>query len=68
MPYMIAVALCLTEFLGEPDQNPFRPADIAEPIRVLIPNDFAYKLGAAIAKPFKRLVDIIYSEHDAEVA
>jgi hypothetical protein len=66
--YIIAFALRLAEFLGEPDEKPFRPADVAEPIRVLIPDYFAYELRAAIAKPFKRLVDVIYGEHDAEVA
>jgi hypothetical protein len=25
-----------SEFLGQPDEKPFRPADVAEPIRVLI--------------------------------
>jgi hypothetical protein len=56
------------EFLGESYEKPFRPADIAEPIRVLILDDFAYELRAAIAEPFKRLVDVVHGEHDAEVA
>ena len=56
------------EFLGEADEKPFRPADVAEPIRVLIPDYFAYQLGAALAKPVKRLVDVVNREHDAEVA
>ena len=56
------------EFLGESDEKPFRPADVAEPIRVLIPDYFAYELRAALAKPAKRLVDVVYGEHDAEVA
>jgi hypothetical protein len=59
----------LAEFLGEPDEKPFRPAHVAEWIRVLIPDYFAYELRTAIAKPFKHLVDVIYyGEHDAEVA
>jgi len=32
------------EFLGECDEKPFRPSDIAEPIRVFIPDRFAYEL------------------------
>jgi hypothetical protein len=56
------------EFLGESDKKPFRPAEVAEPIRVLIPDYFAYKLCAALAKPAKRLVDVVHGEHDAEVA
>jgi|KBSMisStaDraftv2_1062788.scaffolds.fasta_scaffold01524_9 hypothetical protein len=56
------------EFLGESDEKPFRPADVAEPIRVLISDYFAYELCAALAKPAKRLVDVVHGEHDAEVA
>ena len=56
------------ELLGKSDEKPFRPADVAEPMRILIPDHFAYELCAALAKPGKRLVDIFNSEHDAEVA
>jgi hypothetical protein len=54
--------------LGEPDEEPFRSADVAEPIRVFILDYFAYELRAALAEPFNRLVDVVYGEHDAEVA
>ena len=30
--------------MGESDEKPFRPADVAEPIRVLILDYFAYEL------------------------
>lgn len=43
------------EYLGESNQKPFRPADVAEPIHVLILDDFAHELRAAIAEPFKRV-------------
>src|SRR5436305_10911512 len=56
------------EFLGESDEKPFRPADVAEPIRVFILDYFAYELRAALAELFKRLVDVVHGEHDAEVA
>ena len=56
------------EFLGESDEKPFRPADVAEPIRVFILDYFAYELRAAFAEPIKRLVDIVHGEHDAEIA
>ena len=56
------------EFLGESDEKPFRPADVAEPIRVFILDYFAYELRAAIAEPFKRLVDVVHGEHDAQIA
>jgi hypothetical protein len=55
-------------FLGESDEKPFRPTDVAEPIRVFILDYFAYELRAARAEPFKRVVDVFHGEHDAEVA
>ena len=54
--------------MSEPDEKPFRPTDVAEPIRVFIPDYFAYELRATRAEPFKRLVDVVHGEHDAEVA
>jgi len=57
-----------SEFLGESDEKPFRPADVAEPIRFFILDYFAYELCAALAELFKRLVDVVHGEHDAEVA
>jgi hypothetical protein len=56
------------EFLGESDEKPFRPADVAEPIRVSILDYLAYELRATLAEPLKRLVDVVHGEHDAEVA
>jgi hypothetical protein len=52
------------EFLGESDEKPFRPADVAEPIRVFIPDYLAYELRSALAKPLERLVDVVHGEHD----
>ena len=43
------------KFLGESDEEPFRPTDVTEPIRVFILDYFAYELRAARAEPFKRL-------------
>jgi hypothetical protein len=54
--------------LGESDEKPFGPTDVAEPIDVFIVDDFAYELRAAAAKPVQRLVDVVDGEHDAEVA
>ena len=56
------------KFLGESDEKPFGSTDVAEPIRVFILDYFAYELRAARAEPFKRLVDVVHGEHDAEVA
>jgi hypothetical protein len=55
------------EFLGESDEKAFRPANVAESIHVFIPDYFTYKLRAALAQPFKRLVDVVHGEHDAEI-
>jgi hypothetical protein len=56
------------QFLGESDEEPFRPANVAETIRVFILNYFARELRAALAELFNRLVDVFHREHDAEVA
>jgi hypothetical protein len=56
------------KFLGESDEKPFRSADVAEPIRVLILDNFAYGLRSAVEKPSRRLVDVVHGEHDSEVA
>ena len=65
-------SLCETrrsaEFLGESDEKPFRSADVAEPVDVLILDYFADELRAALPEPFKRVVDVVHGEHDAEVA
>jgi hypothetical protein len=66
--FVIVFVLLSAEFLGESDEKPFRPANVAEPIRVFILDYFAHELGAALAEPFKRLVDVVHGEHDAEVS
>lgn len=67
-PFVIIVVSRSVEFLGESDEKPFGPTNVAEPIDVFVLDDFAYELRAAIAEPFKRVVDVIHGEHDAEVA
>jgi hypothetical protein len=44
-------ALGSRDLLRESDEKPFRAADVAKPIRVLIPDDFPYELRAAHAEP-----------------
>jgi hypothetical protein len=46
------------EFLGEPDEKSFGPADVAEPIHVLVLDHFADELRAALAEPGERIVDV----------
>ena len=41
----------LPELLGEPDEQSFGAADVAEPIRVLVLHHFANELRAALAEP-----------------
>jgi len=45
--------------LGESDEKAFRPADVAEPIRVFILDYFAYQLRAALAELFKAMLNVI---------
>jgi hypothetical protein len=53
------------EFLGEPDEKSFGPPDVAEPIHVLVLDDFANELRAELAEPGERIVDVVHGEHDA---
>jgi len=65
LPSAIAISV---KSLGESDEKPSRPADVAKPLRVLISDYFAYELCALLAKPAERLVDVVHGEHDAEAA
>jgi hypothetical protein len=57
------------EFLSEPDEKAFRPADVAEPNRVFVLDHFAAdELRAVLTEPGERLVDVVHHEHDAQVA
>src|ERR687885_1307613 len=59
----------LAEFLSEPDEKAFRPADVAEPIRIFVLDHFAAdELRAVLTEPGERLVDVVHGEHDAQVA
>src|SRR6185503_1761036 len=68
MSHGIRSGSLLPELLGEPDENPFRTPDVAEPIHVCILHHFADELRAAFAESGERIVDILYGEHDAQVA
>ena len=56
---------CSAQLLGESDEKPFRPADVAEPIDVFILDNVAHELRAALAEPLERVVDVVDGKHDA---
>ena len=56
------------ELLGETDEKSFGTADVAEPIYILVLNHFTDELRAMLAEPGERIVEVVHSEHDAEVA
>ena len=58
----------LPELLGEPDKNSFGAPDVAETIGVFVLDYFAYEFRAALAEPFKRLIDVVHGEHHPEIA
>ena len=60
--------MALSRVPEQAQSEAFGPADVAELICLLILDDFAYELHAAIAEPFKRLVNVIHGEHDAQIA
>ena len=64
-PPRVGSVLGSAEFLGKSDEQPFRPADVAEPIHVFILDNLAHELRATLAEPLERLVDVVHGEHDA---
>src|SRR6266568_9049934 len=53
------------ELLAQSDDDAFRPADVAKPIRVLILDHFAYQLGPVGEHARDDSVDVFDGEHDA---
>ena len=58
----------LPELLGEPDENPFWTPDVAEPVGVLIIDDFIDHRRTELAEPGEGVVDVLDGEHDAQVS
>lgn len=56
------------EFLSKPDENPFRSADVAKAIRVLVLDNFAHELRAMSAEILECLVDVVHREHYTKIA
>src|SRR5438309_688916 len=54
-----------TELLAQSDDDAFRPADIAKPMRILVLHHFAYQLGPVGEQARNDSVDVIDGEHDA---
>src|SRR5918994_1382288 len=58
----------LPELLGEPDENSFGTADVAEPVDVFVIDDFIDHRRAELAEPGEGVVDVLDGEHDAQVS
>jgi len=56
------------KFLGESNQKPFGPPDVAEPVHVFVPDHLVDELRAVRAEPVERVVEVIHREHYAQVA
>src|SRR3954471_19018127 len=54
------------ELLGKSDEQPFRPADVTQPIDVFVLDDLSDELRA-LAESLERVVEVFDGEHDAEV-
>jgi hypothetical protein len=59
--------LLIAELLGQPDEDSFGPADVAEPVQIFVLNHFSNELGALLAEPGYHPVNVGYREHDAKV-
>src|SRR6187397_447649 len=60
--------LTSAELLGQPDENALGASDVAEPIHVLVLDNFVDELRAVLAEPGQRIVEVVHREHHAEVA
>ena len=56
------------ELLSKPDEEPFRSSYVAEAIYVFVSDHLAYQLRSTLDEPFERLIDVVDSKHDAEIA
>src|SRR5438132_13978700 len=45
LPAAVSRSIRLADLLAQSDDDAFRPADVAKPIRVLVLHHFAYQLG-----------------------
>ena len=58
----------LPELLGEPYENSFGTPDVAEPVEIVIIDDFIDHHRTELAEPGKGVVDVLDGEHDAQVS
>src|SRR2546421_8719780 len=61
----VSRSIRLADLLAQSDDDAFRPADVAKPIRVLILHHFAYQLGPVGEQARDDSVDVFDGEHDA---
>ena len=65
LPAGVSRSTRLADLLVQSDDDAFRPADVAKPIRVLVLHHFAYQLGAVGEQARDDSVDVFDGEHDA---
>ena len=65
LPAGASRSIRLADLLGQSDDDAFRPADVAKPIRVLVLHHFAYQLGSVGEQARDDSVDVFDGEHDA---
>jgi hypothetical protein len=56
------------DLLGQPDEDPLRASDVAEPIHVFVLDHFVDELRAASAEPGEGIAEAVHGEHDTQVA
>lgn len=56
------------EFFGEPDEESFGAADVAEAVDVFVLNDFVDEFGAKLVEAGQGIIQVLDGEHDPQVA
>src|SRR5438093_12220379 len=65
LPAGVSLSIRLADLLAQSDDDAFRAADVAKPIRVLVLHHFAYQLGPVGEQARDDSVDVFDGEHDA---
>src|ERR1700748_3190445 len=56
------------DVFGKPDQNTLGPANVAQPVTAVVLNDSIDELGTGLFQAFEGVVEIVYREHDTQIA
>lgn len=57
-------AILWPEFLGQPNEDSFGTPNVAQSVHIFVLNYLINKLRAKLVEPGKRIIEVLYGEHD----